>query len=101
MPEVSASLTFVRVGSTMSRHSMSREEGTGSSSHVIGAEFCTHLRTVFSETGSKNVSGFPVKRLPEDGSEDCGPSSFRIFAILFKKKIGENIRQVRLRKHGR
>ena len=80
---------------------MSREVGIGSSLHVFGAGFCTDLRTAFSETGSKNVSGFPVKRLPEDGSEDCGPSSFRIFAILFKKKIGENIRQVRLKKYGR
>ena len=46
--------------------------GIGSSSRVSGAEFCTNLRTVFSVTGSKNVSGFPAKRLPRDGSEDVG-----------------------------
>ena len=79
------------VGSTMPRHSISREVGIGSSLlvfglHVFGADFCTKLRTVFSETGSKNASGFPVKRLPKDGSEDCGPSSSQIFTIWFKKK---------------
>ena len=87
MPEVSESLTmWVRVGSTMSRHSMSREVGIGSSSQVFGAELCANLRTAFSETGSRNVSGFPVIHLPKDGSEDCGPDSFRIFTCLFKKK---------------
>ena len=77
---------WVTAGSTMSRHSISREVGIGSSLLVFGAEFCTNLRTVFSEIGSKNISGFPVKRLPKDDSEDCGPNSFRIFTILFKKK---------------
>ena len=80
---------------------MSREVEIGSSSHVFGAEFCTNLRRMFPETGSKHVSVFPKTRLPKDGSEDCGPNLFRIFTLLFKKKIGENIRQVRLRKHGR
>ena len=102
MPEVSKSITiWVRVGSTMSRHSMSREVGIGSSLHVSGVEFCTNLRTMFSETGSKNISGFPGKRLPKDGSENCGPNSFWIFTLLLKKKIRENVRQVRLRKYGR
>ena len=44
------------------------------------------LRKVFSETGSKHVRVFPAKRLPKDGSEDCGLNSFRIFTILFKIK---------------
>ena len=65
---------------------MSREMGIGSSSHVFRAEFYTDLPTVFSDTGSKHVSGFPVKRLPKDGSEDRGPNSSRVFIILFKKK---------------
>ena len=62
--------------------------GIGSSSRVSGAEFCTNLRTVFSVTGSKNVSGFPVKRLPKDGSEDCWPNSFSC-AVLFIGRVIE------------
>ena len=66
MPEVSESLTlWFRLTRTMSTHSMCRQVGIGSSSQVFRAEFYTKLRTVFSEAGSKNLGGFPVKRLPK------------------------------------
>ena len=54
---------------------MSRGVGTGSTLHVFRVEVVTNLRTVFSETGSKDVSGYPVKRLPKDGRGDCGPNT--------------------------
>ena len=53
---------------------MSRGVGAGSTLHVFRVEVFTDLRTVFSETGSKDASGFPVKRLPQDSIEDCGPN---------------------------
>ena len=65
-PEVNESLTlWFRLTRTMSTHSMCRQVGIGSSSQVFRAEFYTKLRTVFSEAGSKNLGGFPVKRLPK------------------------------------
>ena len=100
MPEVSESVTmWIRVGSTMSSHSMSSEVGTGSSSHVFGADLCTDLRTVFSDTGSKDVSGFPVKHLPKDSS--LLAQYISDFHHFVQEKFGEDIWQVRLGKYGR
>ena len=48
MPEVRDSfMTAVSVGRIVSRHSNRREEGTGSTSQVFGADFFKISRTVF------------------------------------------------------
>ena len=66
-----------------------------------GRRFAQIYERCFSETGSKDGRGFPVKRFPKDGTGDCGWISFRIFTVLVKKKNQKQYLQVGLRKHGR
>ena len=67
VPEVRDLLmTAVTVGRIVSRHSNRREEGIGSRSQVLGADLFKISQTVFLETGMKDSSGTPLKRLPKE-----------------------------------
>ena len=71
---------------------MSKDEGIGSVHMSLKRSFAQiYEQLLFSETGPKDESGFPVKRLPKDSSGDCGSNSFRIFTILFPPKKSEKI----------
>ena len=71
-------MTAVNVGRIVS------QEGTGSSSLVLGAYLFKISRTVFLETGMKDSSGTPLKGLSKEcEAQGCESRSDQILLILF------------------